>query len=60
MSSGRHNIVVYIGSGKMGQARRVSIEKQARAHGYVKNGKVRLSPFIVAILEGKSVVRKSK
>lgn len=54
MSSGRYNLVVYLGSGKQGRERRTRLEHAARVHGYVnKKGKVKLAPYVVAKLEDK-------
>lgn len=54
MSSGRYNLVVYLGSGKAGRERRTRLEHAARLHGYVnKKGKVVLAPYVVDKLEDK-------
>ena len=51
MTTGRYNLVVYLGSGEKGRSRRSRLEQAARAHGYVKKGKVKLAPYIVDKLE---------
>lgn len=51
MKLGPQNLVVYLGSGKKGQMRRTRIEQAARAHGYVKRGKVKIAPYVVDKLE---------
>jgi len=54
MSTGRYNLVVYLGSGRQGRERRTRLEHAARAHGYInKKGKVKLAPYVVDKLEDK-------
>lgn len=52
MTTGRYNLVLYLGSGKQGRERRTRLEQTARAHGYInKKGKVKLAPYIIDKLE---------
>lgn len=53
MTAGRYNLVVYLGSGQEGRSRRLRLEREARSHGYVKKGKVKLAPYIIDKLEDK-------
>lgn len=52
MTLGRYNLVVYLGSGEQGRRRRERLEKEARAHGYTRNGRVTLAPYILDTMEG--------
>ncbi len=53
MTTGPCNVVVYLGSGEEGISLRRRVEKEARDNGYVKKGKVKLAPYIRAVLEGR-------